>query len=377
MVNDVTAERLRQLAAHREGPILSVFLNLDPSSRPHPPAREAAINSVLHDARHAVEDRGLEHDSLMRLRSVLEELQQRLSPTGLQDGVRGLAAFGPTPDGGVEVLRLPAPVVDQVVLDAAPHIEPLVPFAAAERWCVALLDRSRATFYLGDEHGIRQTGEFDDDVQGQTSGNALNERRYEESVEQEVGHHLDRAARALHTAFEHRKLFDRLVLGGQAPLRRAFEERLHPDVKKRLAGWVDVDLSAAGVADVQAAAGDLMGRRRREREGEALDRLQQGVGVAGGHGAHGTEDVLRALNEQRVQVLLLASKWHPSGTWDPATGMLATGDGESVADGLPLAPADDLAEMAIAKAYEQGAEVLVVDDPRLASLGGVGAITRF
>lgn len=378
MVNDATPERLRSLAGHRNGrPVLSAFLDLDPSTKPHPPARQAAIDSLLHDARHAVEDRGLDHEDLMALREVLTSMERELSPSNLQNGVRGIAVFGPVDGGSVEVLRLPAPVQNQVVLDAGPHIEPLVPFATADRWCVALVDRSTARFYLGSEFELQQTGEIDDDVHGQFRGQGMRANNLQDSVEEEVHHHLDRVARALHTAYEHRKEYDCLVLGGQGPIRNEFEKRLHPEVAKRLVGWIDVDLSSAGIADVQTAVNEKIGERRRQREQEALDRLQQGVGVDGGHGVHGTEGVVSALNEQRVQTLLVTSTWHPPGAYDPSTGMLSTTDGESVADGLPLAPADDLAELAIAKAYEQGAEVMVLDDPRLETLGGVGAVTRF
>jgi peptide chain release factor subunit 1 len=375
MVNDVTTDRLRSLAGHHNGPVLSVFLDLDPSTKPHPPAREAVINSVLHEARHAVEDRGLEHESLTKLRHVLEALEERLQPTGLQDGVRGLAAFGPTADG-VDILRLPAPVQNHVCLDAGPHLEPLVPFASNEHWCVALVDRSTARFYTGTEHDLQLTGEFDDDVHGQHDQGGWSQRRYEESVEQDVHHHLDRVARALHTGVDHRQSFDRLILGGQGPLRSDFEHRLHPYVRGRLAGWIEVDLSSAGVLEILQASQELMGQRRRAREKEALDRLQQGV-AADGHAVHGADHVLDALNEQRVETLLLTPAWHPPGAFDPQTGMLATDTTPSVADGLPMAPADDLAELAIAKAYEQDADVLVLDDPRLQTLGGVGAVTRF
>lgn len=377
MVNDATPERLRSLAGHRNGrPVLSAFLDLDPSTKPHPPARQAAIDSLLHDARHAVEDRGLDHEDLMALREVLASMERALSPSNLQNGVRGIAVFGPM-DGGVEVLRLPAPVQNQVVLDAGPHIEPLVAFAQADRWCVALVDRSTARFFLGTEFDLEQTGEIDDDVHGQFRGGGDRANNLQDSIEEEVHHHLDRVAHALHTALEHRREWDCLVLGGQAPLRREMEKRLHPDVARRLVGWIDVDLSSAGVGQVQEATTALVHERRRGKEREALDRLQAGVGTGDGHGVHGTDAVLSALNEQRVEILLLGSGWHPSGTYDPTTGMLASGDGESVADGLPLAPVDDLAELAIARAYEQGAQVMVCDDPRLQTLGGIGAVTRF
>jgi hypothetical protein len=238
MVNDVTAERLQRLTAHRDGAVLSLFLDLDPSQFPTGADRQAQVDSLLHGARETLDARhdDLDHDTLKFLREALGEMEELLSPDELPaDGARGLALFTPGSGGEtVELLRLPMSVERQVVLSEAPYVHPLVKLATRERYCVALIDSTEARFHLGDEHDLPQTGSFEDDVHGSHSAGGWAQRRYEQSIEQEKLHHMDRAARALRIALVDRKLFDRLILVGQEQIRSTMED-----------GWTSRSASAS------------------------------------------------------------------------------------------------------------------------------------
>jgi len=303
------------------------------------------------------------HLSDASARGALDELAGRLRPSNgmTADGARALAAFAIAGNGGVEILRLPAPVRTHVVLDRTAHVEPLVGLAVRERWCVALINRDTARFHLGDEHDLRRTGAIDDDVHGRHDQGGWSQRNYEESIEQEVLHHIDRSAHALQVALLERDLFDRLVLGGPRELRGVIEARLHPAVAERLCGWVDVDLSAATVDDVRAAAGEVISACRRRHESEVLDRLQAGIG-AGGRGVHGLPEVLRALHERRVESLLVHDGVQAPGTRCPACGLLALDATSCPADGTAMDSHADVVEAAVAAALDQDAEVLVLDE---------------
>lgn len=383
MVNDVTPERLRRLSdPGRHTAVLSLYLDLDPSRLPTPPARESAVDSVLSDARRAVDERGLAHEPRVRLREALGELERRLRPSaGMHaEGARGLAAFlGVDGTSEVELLRLPAPVRTHVCVDRAAHVEPLIPLAGADRWCVALVNRQTARFLVGNEWSLRQTGELDDDVHGQHQQGGWSQRRYEGSIEEEVAHHLDNVARALHAGHTRHGVWDRLLLGAPKELRGALEATLHPDTRALLAGWVDVDQSSAGADEVRRAAAAAIEAARAEHRRSVLDRLQAGVGSDGGHGAHGLVDVLKALHERRVEVLLLDDALHAPGGRCPQCGLVALDAAAPCpADGSALDPVGDAVEAGIALAYQQGAGVLVLsDEPRLQTLGGAGAVLRF
>ena len=87
--------------------------------------------------------------------------------------------------------------------------------------------------------------------------------------------------------------------------------------------------------------------------------------------------MLEALNEARVETLLLARGMTASGFCDPETGLLYA-TAELVPRGATDAPVADVVEKAIEKAIEQSAEVIGIryhDD--LGPLGGIGAVLRY
>ena len=99
---------------------------------------------------------------------------------------------------------------------------------------------------------------------------------------------------------------------------------------------------------MQAAAAEVVERHVAAVEREALDRMAQGIG-RGDRGVSGPDAVMEALEQARVEILLLAEDFD----------------------------APELDE-ALEKAITQSAEVLVVrhhDD--LVMHGGIGAVLRF
>ena len=111
----------------------------------------------------------------------------------------------------------------------------------------------------------------------------------------------------------------------------------------------------------------------RKSEREALDRLTQGVG-SGGRGVAGLQSTLDALNDNRVEILMLAPGYSAPGFRDRGSGILAA---ENSAD-ASAEPVQDVVEPAIEKAIEQSAEVMVVRHHEdLGPLGGIGAVLRF
>jgi peptide chain release factor subunit 1 len=374
MAEPITQTRLRALAEVRpeRGRVLSVFLNLDPAEFATAPARSSAITSVMTDAAHKIESSdGLDHDERMALRADVDRVREVLAASDVaSNGTRGVAVFACGEAGLLEVLRLRRPVESRVVLERTAFIEPLVLQGTDEQWMVLLTNRRAARIFVGPGDALAETDRIVDDVHSQHDQGGWSQLNYQRSVEKEVSDHLARTAELAFEIYKRRGL-DRVLVGGPEELLGEFKGKLHPYLRERIAGKVAVDVENAGLDDVCAEAARAIENHTRKCERQALDRLVEAVG-RGGRGAAGIAQVLDALNQARVETLLIDESFHVGGRRDFEAGLLLPADADA---GEPV---DDIVEPAIEKALEQSASPVVVryhDD--LQPLGGIGAVLRF
>ena len=379
MATTITRDRLRRLADVKpeRGRVLSVFLNLDPTEFATPAARSTAITSVLTKAAHRIDEaEGLEHDERAALKEDVERVREALMASDIaQNGTRAVAVYACKPADLLEVVRITRPVDFAVVLDRTPYLEPLAAEAHEERWCVLLVNRRNARFFVGEDGGaLEETDRVEDDVHSQHDQGGWSQARYQRGVEKEKDDHLVHVADVAFGAYK-RRGFDRLLVGAPEELVGELEQKLHPYLRERIAGRLHLDVENSSIEDVRGAARSAIEDWRRRCEREALDRLTEGVG-RGGRGAAGLAAVLQALNEQRVETLLVGDGYRSEGGRDPDTGMLHAGDHGP--DGRELERVGNIVEPAIEKAIEQSAKVIKVryhDD--LGPLGGIGAVLRY
>ena len=372
----ITKGRLRRLAdVHpTRGRVLSVFLNLDPSELPTPAARASAITSVMTEAAHRVDEAAdLDHGERQALKADVERVREVLNGDVAANGTRAVAVFACEPANLLEVVSLRHPLESRVVLDESPYVEPLVHEGAAERWCVLLVNRRMARLFTGAGEELEETDRIEDDVHRQHDQGGWSQSNYQRSVDKEVEDHLGRAADVAFTLYK-RRGFDRLLVGGPEELVGDLESHLHPYLRDRLAGRVSCDVENSTPDQVRACASERIAEHASSGEREALDRLAEGVG-RGERGAAGLAAVLAALNEARVETLLIAPGFSAGGFYDRETGLLYATPEEAPDAVEPIA---DIAERAIEKAIEQSAAVLGIrhhDD--LGPLGGIGAVLRY
>jgi peptide chain release factor subunit 1 len=376
--NTITRTRLRQLADVKpeRGRVLSVFLNLDPTEFATPAARSTAVTSVMTEAARRVEQAdGLEHAEREALKADIDRVRETLMASDIAaNGTRAVAVYACQPADLLEVIKLNRPVDFAVVLDRSPYIEPLVHQAGEEQWCVLLVNRRNARFFIGDDGGLEETDRVEDDVHSQHDQGGWSQSRYQRGVEKEKDDHLVHVGEVAFQRYKEGR-FDRLLVGAPDELANDFEQKLHPYLRERIVGRLHLDVENSSIEDIRATAGQAMEDWRRRGEREALDRLTEGVG-RGGRGAAGLSSVLQALNEQRVETLLVGEGFRSAGGRDPATGMLYAGDHGP--DGQALEHCENIVEPAIEKAIEQSAKVIKVrhyDD--LGPLGGIGAVLRY
>ena len=371
-------DELRRLAEVRlDRPIvLSLYLDLDPAQFATPPARATAIRSLLDEAERRLRERdGLAHDDRTDLHASLQRAAALLEHDLPADGAQSVAIFASNAASLFEVLPLPRPVPSRVAIGRSPLVGPLARLQRRERWCVALVSRRDARIFRGSPESLREVEQIHDVVFGQHDQGGWSQARYQRGIEKEKDDHLKHTAEALMKHFK-RQPFQRLILGGPREVVADFESKLHDYLAARLAGRIEVDVDTATPDKVLEKTQPLFEAIEEEREAAALERLGEGS-----RAAQNLEEVLPALNERRVECLLLDERFTAPGTTCPECGWLGPG-GERTCpvDGRELEQLDDLTEAAIELTLQQSAKILAVRRRReelQERAGGVAALLRF
>jgi peptide chain release factor subunit 1 len=380
--NDITRERLRTLAGIRagDGKVLSLFLNLDPREFATGAARSTEVRSLLDRAARLIrDDQALAPAARASLRADLERVQAELGQGGLDaKGAHGLAVFASSAADLFEVLKLAEPVDHEPVIADAPFIEPLSAVGPPERWCALLVNRRVARLFCGPGAALEEVELIEDDLRRRHAQGGWSQANYQRSIDKDADDHLRHVAKV---AFAH--LRDDppvgILIGAPQELAGDFEGHLHPYLRERLAGRLDLDVEHTSADDLRRAVAARIEETERAREDAALARLVEAFAGGAGRAASGLPEVLAAVHEQRVEILLVEGGFAAPGVLCPTCGWLgADGTATCPADGSATEPVDDLVETAVERSLTQAADVRVLRDrAELASHGRIAAVLRF
>jgi peptide subunit release factor 1 (eRF1) len=371
-----TKQHLRELAGLRPDghKVLSVYLNLDPSEFPTQRDRKIEIESLLDVAERALREDGLPHDQREELKRDVERVRSWFDREFDASGARGVALFASSGIDLFEVLRLGRPIRSEVTIDDSPFIEPLAGMPGGDGYSVLLINRQLARILAGGRDGMREVVSLVDDVHRWHDQGGWSQARFQRGIQKETQDHLKHAGEELFKLFK-RGAAQRLIIGCPDEMRGDVEHNLHSYLRERIAGRLEIDVKARP-AEVAREAAEIIDRDEQERERHWLDRLQSGLG-RGDRAVAGLAATLEALNEQRVEALLVEDGYRDEGYVSPRADFLSTESGQSPA-GEELQKRDDVIESAMERALEQSAEVVVVrHHPDLEALGSIAAVLRF
>src|SRR3954452_15909805 len=350
--NQLSPDTLRRLAELRAdgGKIVSLYLNLDPSEFASGQARSTAINSLLDEAERAARDEDpAVREDVSRLREHFKGMDF--------SGAHGLAVFACGAEDLLETIKLPRAVQNCVVIDDAAYVEPLVEVQSGARYGVVLVNRQTARIFRGSRDRLDQVAVVDDEVHRRHDQGGWSQARYQRGIDKETQDHLKNAAEEL-LRRHNRRPFEALFVAAPEAVYKDFCEQPHPYLRERLTGRIEIDVENTTADDVQQAAADVIAAHERKLEKETLDRLV-GEKNSGGRGATGLEDTLVALNEQRVEALLLDDNFDAAGVCCPQCGWLGPlGHPKCPADGTETIERDDVTDLAVRRALTQSASVV-------------------
>jgi peptide chain release factor subunit 1 len=378
--NQLDRAKLRELAdLHPEGAkVLSLYLNLDPTEFASPQARSTEMHSLLDEAdRRLRTGNHLTPEEKTHLREDVSRARDYFNDPNLSvKGAHALAIFCSGPANVFEVIKLPRAVDTGVAIGDRPFIEPLTDLAFSGSWAIFLVNRKMARILRGSPDGLEEVARITDDIHGWHDQGGWSQARYQRGIEKETTDHVKHAADVLFRGFK-RTPFDKLLIGCTAEMCHEVEKRLHPYLRERIAGRIDVDVENTKPDQVLEAAAPRMEDEDRKRERSALDQLSEGLGT-GGRAAAGLDEVLAVLNERRVELLMFEHGLSAPGVVCPNCSWIGGQGSTCPLDDYKLEERDDVIENAVESAITQSAEVIAVRHYEdLDGKGSIAALLRF
>ena len=369
----ITEHAIKQLAGVRSpgSPVVSCYLDVDGRRQVRPQDYRRTLATMLRQA-------ATRHDGAT-LGADLERMRVQVDGDLDRHAVRGLALFACAEVGLWEVIELPVPVHDRIVVNQSPAVGPLeAVLQELEPLGILLVDRQRArvfVFHAGEivarselvEELPRDYDRRDDASRGSRE---REQHHVDELALQHLRHSAD-AAFALHRDVG----FGRFAIGATDDVHAAVVAVLHPYLRERLAPRVHLGVGAKE-ADVVRAAIELEHEVEQRREHVLVDRLRTGLATHA-RAVAGLAPVLGALGERRVDTLLVSNGFAETG-WSCGCGALAMRGPRCPVDGAEMQRTDDIVSDAIDAAFGEGARVVMCEaNADLDVHGRIGALLRY
>jgi peptide subunit release factor 1 (eRF1) len=290
---------------------------------------------------------------------------------------RGLAIFSCAPKGLWEVIELPLPVRNQLVVNQTPQVRQLEAIVESHRsFGVLLADKQRARMFVFSLGQLIDKSEvFDQLPRHDDDGGEWDKDHVRDHTAAAAHQHLRRAAQVAFAVFQEHP-FDHLIISAPEEIARELENDLHSYMRDRIAARLTLPTSASDAA-IAAAAFEVEEQIGRDVEAVLVTRLRESLGN-GRAGVAGLEQVAPALAERRVETLLVSDGFELEGWRCDQCGMLAARGPVCRSCSRPMRRCEDLVEEAVEQTLAQAGKVVVcVGHADLDVLGRIGALLRF
>jgi peptide subunit release factor 1 (eRF1) len=295
---------------------------------------------------------------------------------GLPRTGRGLAFFACEPLGLFERLGVPTTVPNEVYVDRRVYVRPLARVRDEhDRFVIALVSAHKSRFFFSQIGLVEEVYTLDGQELAVTDYASKDQRR---DMKTELRRqHARRSAHALDLIAD--ALDARHVIHDCAPdMEAAFLDGLDQKTAQKVSASLSCEINAT-VAEVAAKAEPVQREVEAHEEAETIARVRELIPTRAVTGLDATLDML---NQQRVMTLVVDDALRIAGGHDPVSGMLtARTSGTYEATGGRIVAEDDLFELMLERALEQGASLELIRSEAaraaLEPLGPSAAILRF
>jgi peptide subunit release factor 1 (eRF1) len=368
----ITEAAIRELAGIKgeRAPITSVYLDVDGRRLQRHQDYELELDALLRDGKVRANGHASVHDDLRKIEQYVKGGIDR-------SRTRGLAIFACSAENLWRVIELPVAVQSQLVINHFPAVGQLES-VVQEREAIGVLvaDRQRARFFVFEMGELIERSELLDELPRDYDERGEKERGDVAHHVEELAHqHLRHAAKVAWQVWQATP-FQHLAIGAPDAIAGQLEAELHPYLRDRVCGRVQVSMAATH-GELLAAAETIELEVERRKEAALVAKLRTAV-ATNSRGVAGLKPTLTALNEHRIERLLVSHGYHNAGWRCPSTGALAVVGPASPLTGEPMEQVEDVVEEAVETALHRGIPVEVcVGNADLDVLGRIGALLRY
>jgi rubrerythrin len=365
-------EDLHELAAYQaETPILSVYLNVDPTEHTTDEYK-LALRQMLKQAEGIAAPKDLA--------AVERFFDHEYDWSG-----RGVSVFSAAQEGFWRTYSLAVPVATGVTVARKPYIWPLAALMDAYgSYAVAQVDRQEVRLllfemgelltsdgYEGEEVRKLKKGRGSSGGPGRRGGAPISSRREEEIAQRNIREAVKATER-----FCRKHTPQRLIIAGAEPTATQFHEALPKWLQDRVIGSLNADMNASE-PEIRRQSLKILHDAEKEREGALVDAVFTAAAKGRG-GVIRLADTLGAAHEGRIQTLVVARGYHQPG-YQCRNCAYITDHALEVCPfcGGEFAEIPDAAEALVTKVIEDSGKVEVVDDHPKINEFGVGALLRY
>lgn len=348
---------LAGLHAEQDG-VLSIYIDLDLSLFPTPRDRQMEIDALIDQARNAFVTDGLSHAEREERKAAIERLDEELGPHELAKHKTRSRAIFVAPSADVfEVLDVGHPVAPTVVVDETPYLRPLANEAGPRTWAVLLVDRRNARLLYGGERRLVEIASFTDNTPSHQKQGGWSAERYQRHSDEAAKEHVEQATRKLFELWE-QSPFDALALAAPEGTYQLAIDSLHPYLRERFKGRVNVEIEFPNAEQVLEAAKPVFDDARERALDDLLTVIDE---TSRERVVFGPPTVFEMLFERRVDTLVVEETFAMPGVRCHQCGWLGVNGESCPFDAIAVEHSPDVVDDAIDLALLQAAHVVVVD----------------
>lgn len=368
----LTQDAIRSLAGFKgqHAPVVTLYLDVDGRRYVRPKDYEIQLESLLRQAGELSNGHAPAVHDLQKIEAYVKSGFDR-------SRTRGLAVFSCQAHDFWEVVELPVPVRNQLVVNATPHVRQLESVLDEyERFGVLLADKQRArmfVFELGQL--VERTEVFDQLPRHEDDRGDWDKDHVRDHSAEAAHHHLKHAAQVAFEVYRN-KAFDHLIIGAPEEIANELERDLHSYLRDRIRARLTIPVTASD-AQVREAALAVEADIERAKEAALVQRLRDAVGAHRG-GVAGLPETLTALVERRVDTLVVSDGFEAPGWRCPSCSYVCVRGPKCPVCDTQMTQVDDVVEEAVEEALAQSCRVAIcVGNADLDVLGRIGALLRF